>query len=376
MQYSDPVQILQKLLSFKSITPEDDGCQNFLSTIFTKIGLKTEQLDFKNIKNLWAETNYKNIKESILFMGHTDVVPANAENWSHDPFSGIISKGKIYGRGACDMKGSIAAIIAAHIQLLEESKKPNIIYLITGDEEGSAEYGTRFVVDKKKTALNKINYALIGEPSSEKYIGDNIKVGRRGSLNLILKVFGQAGHTAYPHLINNPLEILLDIYKQMTASTWGSSVENFQDSRLTLTQIDSGSEIFNQTPDVATARFNWRYNPSLKSNEIKKMTEKCIEQFTDQFKTVWIESAEPFYSNHGKLTEIIKSCIYQSQKFHPKLNTNGGTSDGRFIKDYNLEIVELGLQSTTAHQNDEHIVVDDLYSLTLIYKNILRNFCN
>ncbi|MAH60742.1 MAG: succinyl-diaminopimelate desuccinylase [Legionellales bacterium] len=373
IDFNNPVKLLKKLISFKSVTPNDDHCQKFIVENLSNLGFQIKSYSTHGVTNHWI-TRKACSHNTLLFLCHTDVVPADIEEWNNDPFCAREEDGRIIGRGACDMKASISAMICAIGQLCEEQTPPNIALILTSDEEGDAKFGTKYVVKREKENISRIQSALIGEPTCEQMMGDVVKVGRRGSLNLKLEIHGKSGHVAYPNNIDNPIDKILKVLMSLNDLSWGNEYPDFPKSHISTAMIHSGNETFNQTPENAIAHVNWRYNPSIHSDEIKSITKAIIENITIDYTTSWIESAMPFYSTQGVLTQQINSIIENKYGLKPSIKTNGGTSDGRFISPYVKEIVEFGPINESAHQIHENVIVKDLIDLTEIYKAILRNY--
>lgn len=369
----DPtISLAQELIQKASVTPNDDGCQEILISRLIKAGFDCEKLNFADVSNFWAKRGTSS--PCLVFVGHTDVVPPGPlEQWEHQPFSATIENDMLYGRGAADMKGSIAAMLVACENFVKENPqhKGSIAWLITSDEEGPNIHGTRKVVDVLQQRGEKIDYCLVGESSSEQQIGDTIKVGRRGSLSGILKIKGKQSHIAYPLQADNAIHRSLPFLNELTAIQWDKGNEVFPATSLQISNIHAGTGANNVIPGEIIINFNLRYSPEVTIEEIKTKIQQLLEQHKISYKLDWHHSGEPFFTQAGKLVDACRSAIEKHTGVTPKLSTSGGTSDGRFFAKMNCQIVEFGPLNQTIHQINEHINVLDLITLTKIYQNIL-----
>ena len=383
MQKLNDLQLAKELIKFPSITPIDAGVMNFLEKKLKKLGFKTKILEFKEkgfqpVKNLYARYGSKG--PNFMFAGHVDIVPpGNIKDWTINPFKPSVKNGNLIGRGANDMKSSIAAFVSAISTFLLENKKFNgsISLLITGDEEGDAVNGTKKVVDYLKKKREKINFCLVGEPTNPNKLGEMIKIGRRGSLTGKLTIFGLQGHVAYPHRANNPSTIIVKILKVLKDIKFDKGTKDFQPTNLEVTKINIDNNADNVIPATAKATFNIRFNNKHSSTSIKKRLNRILKKISkkhkSKFKIEYRVSGEAFLTKPNKTTFMIQSIIKKITKIRPKLSTTGGTSDLRFIKAI-CPGLEFGLVGKTMHKVDEAVSLKDLENLTKIYFNILQNY--
>ena len=383
MQKINELQLAKELMKFPSITPRDAGVMRFLEKKLKKIGFKTKILDFKEknfqpVKNLYARLGSKG--PNFCFAGHLDVVPpGNIKDWTVNPFRPSIKKGHLIGRGANDMKGSVAAFVSAVSIFLNNNKSFNgsISLLITGDEEGDAVNGTKKVVDYLKKRNEKINFCLVGEPTNPNKLGEMIKIGRRGSLSGKIEIIGTQGHVAYPHRANNPSTIIIKILNELKNIKFDKGTKNFQPTNLEITKINIDNNADNVIPKTANATFNIRFNNKHSSGSIKKRINKILSKINkknkSKFKVDYRVSGEAFLTKQNPTTNMIQNVIKKITKVRPKLSTTGGTSDARFLKNIS-PCLEFGLVGKTMHKIDEAVSLKDLKKLTLIYKKILDNY--
>ncbi len=377
------LKLARELIKFPSITPLDAGIMKFLEKKLRKLGFKTKILEFKEknfppVKNLYAKFGYK--KPNLCFAGHLDVVPpGNVKDWTTNPFRPAIKNGHLIGRGANDMKGSIAAFVSAVSIFLSKSKKINgsLSLLITGDEEGDAVNGTKKVVEYLKREKEKINFCLVGEPTNPNRLGEMIKIGRRGSLTGKLTIFGLQGHVAYPQRANNPSTVIVKILKELKDIKFDKGTKNFQPTNLEVTKINVDNTADNIIPSSAEATFNIRFNNKHSSKSLKKKLNKIFVRINkkcrSKFKIEYRVSGEAFLTSQNKTTYMIQNIVKKITKIKPKLSTTGGTSDLRFIKKISPGL-EFGLVGKTMHKVDEAVSIKDLKNLTKIYENILQNY--
>ncbi|MBT7543577.1 MAG: succinyl-diaminopimelate desuccinylase [Gammaproteobacteria bacterium] len=365
-------KILINLIEKKSITPNDDGCQEYIKNQLLDYNFLYENLNFENVKNSWLR---KGEKEPLLvFAGHTDVVPpGNLKEWKTDPFKPEIIDNILYGRGASDMKSSIAAMISASQRFIKDNPDHNgsIGFLLTSDEEGPAKFGTKKVIEKLKKDNININYCLVGEPTSSKKFGDTIKNGRRGSISGLLKLYGIQGHIAYPELAKNPIHYSGILIEKLIKHKWDNGNKYFPATSFQISSIMSDSVATNMIPASVTIKFNLRFSNELNENKIKNSFEKIISNIDCKYKINWDCSANPFITNEGKLTEILQKVIKNTVNQNAALSTSGGTSDARFISQHANETIEFGPLNTSAHKVDENINIEDLYNLENIYYGVL-----
>ena len=381
MQKFNELQLAKELIKFPSITPIDAGVMKFLEKKLKKIGFKTKILEFKEkgfkpVKNLYAKLGTK--QPNLCYAGHLDVVPpGNMKDWTINPFQPSIKKGHLIGRGANDMKSSIAAFVSAVNTFLLINKKFNgsISLLITGDEEGDAVNGTRKVVEHLKKKKEKINFCLVGEPTNPNKLGEMIKIGRRGSLTGKLTIYGLQGHVAYPHRANNPSTTIVKILKELKDIRFDKGTKDFQPTNLEITKININNTADNVIPSLAEATFNIRFNNKHSSNSIKRRLNKIFVKINKKnktkFKINYRVSGEAFLTKPNKTTYMIQNIIKKITKIKPKLSTTGGTSDLRFIKDISPGL-EFGLVGKTMHKVDEAVSLKDLRNLTKIYSKNSR----
>jgi len=383
MQKINELQLAKELIRFPSVTPVDAGIMSFLEKKLKQLGFKTKVLVFreknsKPVKNLYARLGNKS--PNFCYAGHLDVVPAgNLKDWTVNPFKPSIKKGHLIGRGANDMKSSIAAFVSAISNFIENYSNFNgsISLLITGDEEGAAINGTKKVVEYLKKRKEKIDFCLVGEPTNPSKLGEMIKIGRRGSMNGRLTITGVQGHVAYPHRANNPSTALVQILKLIKDIKFDQGTKDFQPTNLEITKININNTADNVIPGVATATFNIRFNNKHSSSSLKKKINKVIKKISaknkSKYKIEYSVSGEAFLTNPNKTTFMIQDIIKKITKIKPKLSTTGGTSDARFIRKI-APCLEFGLVGKTMHKVDEAVSLSDLKKLTLIYSNILKNY--
>ena len=383
MQTFNELQLAKELIRYPSVTPIDAGVMKFLEKKLKKLGFKTKILEFKEkntkpVKNLYARLGSKG--PNFCYAGHLDVVPAgNLKDWTVNPFRPSIKKGHLIGRGANDMKSSIAAFVSAISIFIKNNKKFNgsISLLITGDEEGVAINGTKKVVEYLKKRKEKIDFCLVGEPTNPNKLGEMIKIGRRGSMNGRLSVIGIQGHVAYPHRANNPSTALVQILKELKEIKFDKGTKNFQPTNLEVTKINIDNTADNVIPGLANATFNIRFNNKHSSNSIKtkinKILKKICHKNKSNYKIEYSVSGEAFLTKPNQTTYMIQDIIKKITKIKPELSTTGGTSDARFIRKI-APCLEFGLVGKTMHKVDEAVSLNDLKKLTLIYSNILKNY--
>ena len=376
------LELAKELIKFPTVTPVDVGVMRFLEKTLKSLGFKTKILEFKEknskpVKNLYARLGTKGL--NFCYAGHLDVVPpGNLKDWTVNPFKPIVKKGHLIGRGANDMKSSIAAFVTAVSNFTKNNNfNGSISLLITGDEEGVAINGTKKVVEYLKRKKEKINFCLVGEPTNPNKLGEMIKIGRRGSMTGRLKIIGTQGHVAYPHRANNPSTILVKILSTLKAIKFDKGTKDFQPTNLEITKINIENSADNVIPGEANATFNIRFNNKHSSSSIKTKLNKIFNKITKQTKSKFnIEysvSGEAFLTKPNSTTFMIQDVIKKITKVKPQLSTTGGTSDARFIRKI-TPCLEFGLVGKTMHKVDEAVSVSDLKKLTLIYSQILKNY--
>ena len=383
MSKINELQLAKELIRFPSITPIDAGIMSFLQKKLKRLGFKTKILEFKEkntkpVKNLYARLGTKG--PNFCYAGHLDVVPAgNLNYWTVNPFKALVKNGHLIGRGANDMKSSIAAFVAAISNFIQNNKKFNgsISLLITGDEEGVAINGTKKVVEYLKKKREKIDFCLVGEPTNPNKLGEMIKIGRRGSITGRLTVIGIQGHVAYPNRANNPSTALVQILEKLKQIKFDKGTKDFQPTNLEITKININNTADNVIPGLANATFNIRFNNKHSSNSLKKKINKIIinlcKKNKSKFKIEYNVSGEAFLTKPNNTTFMIQDTIKKITKLKPVFSTTGGTSDARFIRKIS-PCIEFGLVGKTMHKIDEVVALKDLKNLTLIYLNILKNY--
>ena len=375
------------LLERPSVTPDDDGCQDILSSRLKQAGFDCEFMYFGDkqksgehaeVKNLWARRGTAD--PVICFAGHTDVVPTgDINNWTYPPFTPTIADGYLWARGAADMKTGIAAFTIAAERFVQNHPEHNgsIAFLITSDEEGPSVNGTVKVIETLEARHEKITYCLVGEPSSTDTLGDIIKNGRRGSLGAELTVTGKQGHVAYPHLASNPIHAAMSALAELTNATWDTGNDYFPATSLQISNINSGTGATNVIPETLEAIFNFRFSTETTEDELKAKTHAIFDKhFVDSkanYAINWKLSGQPFLTPEGKLVSACQKAIKKVTNIDTTLSTSGGTSDGRFIAPTGAQVVVLGVRNATIHQVDEKVEVDDLGKLAQIYEGILEN---
>ena len=383
MRTINELVLSKDLISIPSITPVDAGAINFLAKKLKSLGFKCKILEFKKgkgkpIKNLYAKFGSK--QPNLCYAGHTDVVPpGNYKDWTVNPFKPKVKRGFLIGRGANDMKSSIACFVSAVSHYLNTHKKfkGSISFLITGDEEGYATNGTKKVVDYLKKRGEKINFCIVGEPTNPKRLGEMIKIGRRGSLTAELEIFGIQGHIAYPHLSNNPINTLVKICFELKKNKLDKGNKNFQPSNLEFTRIYVDNKAHNVIPASAKTQFNVRYNNLQSASKLKKRLNSIIKKISKknncEYKINYLESGEAFLTKPGKNIMLAKKIIKKVTRINPVFSTTGGTSDARFIKKI-APCLEFGLVNKTMHKIDECVSLGDLKKLKKIYYNFLVEY--
>ena len=367
------LSLLKDLVSRRSITPEDAGCQPLLISRLEKLGFVCEVMVFEDTTNLWARRGSE--KPLFCFAGHTDVVPPGPEEqWKSLPFQPTVIDGLLYGRGTADMKSGIAAFMIALEQFIEEHQDHNgsIALLITSDEEGPFINGTTRVVDTLEARNEKIDYCIVGEPSSTEHVGDAIKNGRRGSLTADLVVKGIQGHVAYPHLVENPIHSCSSALAELADTKWDSGNEYFPPTSFQITNFNSGTGAPNIVPGEAFIQCNFRYSTELSSEQIINRVESILQKHQLKYKIEWTYNGSPFITLPGSLTDAVSEAILEVNGLTTELSTSGGTSDARFIAPTGAQVVEVGLCNATIHKVNECIKVDDLDKLVKIYQLTLE----
>jgi succinyl-diaminopimelate desuccinylase len=363
----DPLPLAQALLRCASVTPADAGAQNVLATALEEIGFSVTRLRFGDIDNLYAERGGDG--PHVCFAGHTDVVPAGMAAWRHGPFSGDVENGIVYGRGACDMKGAIAAFAAAAGRV--SSKTGKISLLITGDEEGEAVNGTARVLEWMEKQSKIPDFCVVGEPTCQAQLGDTVKIGRRGSLSATVTLTGRQGHVAYPHLADNPIHSILPALAAMAAQRLDEGTEWFQPSGLQITSVDVGNPARNVIPAQVCALLNIRFNDLHDQASLTDWLTETLATYAPNADLQVSCSGEAFLTRPGAGTEALVTAITRATGVVPEQSTGGGTSDARFIARY-CPVAEFGLVGTTMHQADEAVTIADLRTLADVYADFIE----
>lgn len=376
-QLSPTAALTVQLMRIPSVTPDDNGCNQVMIDRLAALGFTIETMRFGNVNNFWAR--YGQSGPVLCFAGHTDVVPSGPEEkWSSPPFEPAIRDGYLYGRGAADMKGSLAAMITACEAVIGDSQTSDVelagslAFLITADEEGAAIHGTREVIDILEKRNEKITWCVVGEPSSTESLGDVVKVGRRGSLHGKLTVHGIQGHIAYPHLARNPVHQAMQPLHELTQEIWDQGNEVFPPTSFQISNIHAGTGVDNVIPGTLEALFNFRFSTELNESIIRQRTEAILDKFELEYSLEWKLSGLPFLTRNAVLIDAVRSSIFNVNGVITTPSTTGGTSDGRFIAPTGAEVVEVGPCNASIHKIDEHVRLADLDELGLIYQGIIR----
>ena len=362
------LELAKQLIARPSLTPKDEGCLELMIERLKPLGFEIHRLRFGQVDNLWARRG--TAKPLVVFAGHTDVVPTGPkEKWRSDPFVPTVRDGFLYGRGAADMKGSLAAFITAIEDFVAQhpNHRGSIGLLITSDEEGPSVEGTVKVVEWLEARGEKIDCCLVGEPSCVATLGDTIKNGRRGSLNGKLTILGKQGHIAYPHLVRNPIHLAAPLLTELTAIEWDRGNEFFPPTSFQISNIHAGTGAENVVPGQLEITFNFRYSTAVTDGELKSRVEALLKAHHLEYQLTWSLSGLPFLTQPGTLVEAVRQAIRAELGIETTLSTTGGTSDGRFIAPTGAQVVELGPLNATIHQIDERVAVADLARLVRVY---------
>lgn len=371
--HSDTLALALELLERPSVTPDDHGCQSLMIERLERIGFRIERMTISGIDNFWATRGQHG--PTLAFAGHTDVVPSGPENeWASPPFSPVIDdSGFLRGRGAADMKGSLAAMVTAAERFVKAhpDHQGRVAFLITADEEGPAVHGTRAVVERLRERFEPLEYCIVGEPSSTSHLGDVIKNGRRGSLGGVLKVRGIQGHVAYPHLARNPIHQALGALQALVDEHWDEGNDFFPATSFQISNVHAGTGATNVVPGELEVTFNFRYSTEVTADALERRVETLLDSFGLDYRLEWTLNGEPFLTPDGALLEAAADACHEVTHQRPSLSTSGGTSDGRFIATLGAQVIELGPVNATIHQIDERIRANDLDTLSRVYETIL-----
>ena len=376
----NPIELTSELIQCKSITPKSEGSLDIIISYLEPLGFNCERIDFgegiEKVENLYAR--FGTMEPNIAFAGHVDVVPTgDINNWSINPFGGEVKEGKVWGRGAADMKSGIAAFIAAVSDFLKDNKNlkdfGSISFIITSDEEGKAINGTKKVVDWLKAKSETISGCIVGEPTNVTRMGDTLKIGRRGSFTGSLTVTGIQGHVGYPHLAENPINSLLKMLEPFSKIYLDEGTKDFQPSSIMITSIDVNNDASNVIPGEVKAKFNIRFNTLHSASSLKTMLDKQFSDVTSNYKFDFFCNAEPFLTDDDFLKTTLQKAIQKVVNINPEKSTSGGTSDARFISKI-CPVIEFGLVGKTMHKIDENVEVNDIINLTKIYNQFLFNY--
>lgn len=374
MQISPTIELTQQLISRESVTPEDAGCQQLMASRLEKLGFNIESMFFVDTLNMWARKGTE--APVFCFAGHTDVVPTgDVKNWTTPPFEPVIKDGHIFGRGAADMKGSLAAMVVATENFVKAhpDHKGSIAFLITSDEEGPFINGTMKVIETLEARNEKIDMCIVGEPSSTNYCGDIVKNGRRGSLTGDLTVKGIQGHVAYPHLAENPIHKVSQSLFQLTETQWDLGNDFFPPTSFQISNINSGTGAGNVIPGDIEIMFNFRYSTEVTAEQLVHQVETLFNDNELNYELQWTYNGLPFLTDAGTLVDAVNIAVEEVTGKKPQLLTTGGTSDGRFIAPTGAQVVELGPCNATIHKVNESVSVADLDQLTEMYFKVLEN---
>lgn len=371
---SKTLEIAKALIAKPSLTPDDAGCMELMTDFLQPLGFDIEYLNFEDTQNLWARRGSE--APLFVFAGHTDVVPTGPlDEWDTPPFEPTEKGDLLYGRGAADMKGSLASMMTACENFINEhaNHKGSIAFLITSDEEGPAKHGTVKVIETLVARDEMIDWCIVGEPSSHLKFGDTVRVGRRGSINGFLTLNGKQGHVAYPELIDNPIHRLAPILSQITNEQWDEGNEYFPPTSFQVSNLNSGTGAENVVPGVLKLTFNLRFSSELTPETIKSRITRIIDNNSDDYELKWRLSGLPFITPKGELTAAVEKAVNDTVGYMPVLSTGGGTSDGRFIAPSGAQVIELGPLNDTIHKINECVSIKDLDLLSISYKKVLKN---
>ncbi|RRZ91014.1 succinyl-diaminopimelate desuccinylase [Erwinia sp. 198] len=370
--YCPVIELTQQLIRRPSLSPDDAGCQAVMIERLKALGFTVELMNIGDTQNFWA---WRGEGETLAFAGHTDVVPAgDANRWINPPFEPAIRDGMLFGRGAADMKGSLAAMVVAAERFVaaHPHHKGRLAFLITSDEEASAVNGTVKVVETLMARNERLDYCLVGEPSSTEIVGDVVKNGRRGSMTANLTIHGVQGHVAYPHLADNPVHRALPALNELTATEWDRGNEFFPPTSMQIANVQAGTGSNNVIPGEFFVQFNFRFSTELTDSLIKQRVQELLDRHQLRYTLDWVISGQPFLTSTGKLVEAVVNAVEHYNEIKPQLLTTGGTSDGRFIARMGAQVVELGPVNATIHKINECVKAADLQLLSRMYQRIME----
>jgi succinyl-diaminopimelate desuccinylase len=368
---SDVVELAQELIRRRSVTPDDAGCQALLAARLARAGFRCTTLPFGEVENLWA--THGGDGPVLVFLGHTDVVPSGPESaWASPPFEPVVRDGRLYGRGAADMKGSVAAMCVALEDFIRRhpDHAGSVALLLTSDEEGIAEHGVRRVAQHFRESGQRIDWCVVGEPSSRERLGDLIRIGRRGSLTGTLRVRGVQGHVAYPEKARNPIHQAAPALAELAAMRWDAGNVAFPPTSFQISNLNAGTGADNVIPGTLHAVFNFRHGTASTPEELRARLESVLRRHGLDYQIDWRQSGTPFLTQDGPLRRAVCAVLQQQLGIKPELSTGGGTSDGRFIAPLGAEVVELGLLNASIHQVEEHIALDEIERLPGLFSAI------
>lgn len=373
----DIVDLARDLVRRRSVTPDDAGCQTVIAKLLAAAGFAIEHMRFADVDNLWAK--HGKSAPTLVLAGHTDVVPAGpAEQWSADPFAATLVDGRLIGRGAADMKGSLAAMIGAVTRFVAAHPRHqgSIAMLLTSDEEGAADNGTLKVMEALAARGERFEYCVVGEPSSDEVLGDTVRIGRRGSLSGIMTIRGAQGHVAYPLQAENPMHALARFVAAMTSAPIDKGNAHFPATTFQMVHVHSDANAPNVVPAELKCRFNLRFSTVWTHQSLIQFVEDTLRRLKIDYEIKWKVAGEPFLTSAGPLTEAVRRAVHEETGVDTELSTSGGTSDGRFIAPYGAAVVEIGPINRTIHKVNEEVLVDDLLRLERIYFRIAELLLN
>ncbi len=367
------IALARELIARPSVTPEDAGCQEILIARLDRLGFRAERLAFGPVTNAWVRLG--DARPLLVFAGHTDVVPTGpVERWDVPPFEPEVRAGRLYGRGAADMKGALAAMVTACESVLDGGPPPrgSIAFLLTSDEEGDAVDGTVRVVEHLQAHGETIDWCLVGEPSSRERLGDTVKIGRRGSLTGRLRVHGIQGHVAYPERADNPIHRAAPALAELSAATWDAGNAHFPPTTFQIADLHSGAGAYNVIPGELEAVFNFRYSTEVTDEALRERVTAVLDRHGLRYDLEWSHSGAPFLTGGGALLDAVRGAVRDVLDIETEASTTGGTSDGRFIAPTGAQVVELGPVNTTIHQVNEHVGIEELEALSALYRRIIE----